>query len=216
MPANLLTDIGIRLRSTIDLGDLYKDIGLLPALPSLSLRRQDVNRWQMAKRAAEVGQALRSLEEEKGVSSPSPFFGLPFQQHCDDMPSLWNVLRHIPVALGFSATAVIYGGLHALAWFAHFNSPTEKLLWRLSACAVMGGIPIMVAIHKLVKPVGQWKYYGWNRGIFRTLASSKYLVLSAYTLARLYLVVESFIQLSHLPAGVYTQPEWSNYFPHIG
>jgi len=37
-----------------------------------------------------------------------------------------------------------------------------------------------------------------------------------YCFARVYLVVESFICLTHLPESAYIQPKWSQYMPHIG
>ena len=40
-------------------------------------------------------------------------------------------------------------------------------------------------------------------------------MLVVYILARAYLVVECFINVFHLPAGVFKTPEWSTYFPHI-
>jgi hypothetical protein len=40
-----------------------------------------------------------------------------------------------------------------------------------------------------------------------------YIIL--YFLARVYLVVECFISLSHLPASVFQVPVWSQYVPHI-
>jgi hypothetical protein len=43
------------------------------------------------------------------------------------------------------------------------------------------------------------------------------MLLLAYLFARIYLVVECFIQLFHLPPGPdFIQPSWSTYFPHIG
>ena len=43
------------------------------------------------------------------------------------------------------------------------------------------------------------------------------LLLPAYLFARIYLVVESFIQLFHLkPGPVFEQPLWSSYIPHLG
>ena len=36
-----------------------------------------------------------------------------------------------------------------------------------------------------------------------------------YPAARVYLVVECFINLTHLPESAYLEPEWSRYFPHI-
>lgn len=37
-----------------------------------------------------------------------------------------------------------------------------------------------------------------------------------YTLARVYLVVECFINLAHLPPSAYHLPQWTQYVPHIG
>lgn len=37
-----------------------------------------------------------------------------------------------------------------------------------------------------------------------------------YVVARVYLVVESFINLSHLPGSAYKLPQWSLYGLHIG
>ena len=41
-------------------------------------------------------------------------------------------------------------------------------------------------------------------------------VIALYCLARIYLVVECFINLTHLLASAYLLPKWSQYFPHIG
>lgn len=40
-------------------------------------------------------------------------------------------------------------------------------------------------------------------------------VVLFYTLARVYLVVECFINLAHLPDGAYQVPQWAQYVPHI-
>ncbi|KAK1757757.1 hypothetical protein QBC47DRAFT_164925 [Echria macrotheca] len=42
------------------------------------------------------------------------------------------------------------------------------------------------------------------------------VMVGLYVLARVYLVVESFINLSHLPESAYEMPVWSLYVPHIG
>ena len=205
MPGEDIPNIGVRLKSTLDLVELSdEDIEFLPALPSLSLTKQDINRWNMAKRAAEAGEAV--------LDAGDIFYGSPFERRCYDMPNFEYHLDELPLALGFSVAALIYGGLHALAWFAQFNSPTEQFLWRLSASVVMGGTPILLAIFNIRK---QLDYYTGDaaRKCLKTLGIVGAVV---YILARLYLVVECFIQLTHLPAGVYDMPLWSTYFPHIG
>lgn len=42
------------------------------------------------------------------------------------------------------------------------------------------------------------------------------LLVVCYCLARVYLVVESFVNLVHLPDSAYVLPSWSQYMPHIG
>ncbi|KAL8665774.1 MAG: hypothetical protein Q9168_007625 [Polycauliona sp. 1 TL-2023] len=177
-----------------------------PAVPELSLTREDVNRWKMAARAAELfgppHDQLHLLKRE------------PFRQRCRDHPNFEDVLKKRSLVLGFSAAAIIYGGLHALAWFAHFRSSTEQLLWRISSVAVMSGIPISAAVYNLY--VIDVKLPDNRRLVSGPLIAS--LIASValiYIIARVYLVIECFIQLSHLPAGVFQQPEWSTYFPHI-
>ena len=95
---------------------------------------------------------------------------------------------------------MVYGGLHALAWFAHFHSPTEQLLWRISSVVAMGGIPTLAVSSYLAL-----SFLDDHFVVAFTLLVLDFLIAIAYVLARFYLVVECFIQLSHLPAGVYEE-----------
>ena len=203
-----------------------------PYLPYIELTSSDVTRWKMASRHLErffwVNTELKSSDDWM------------FQRRFGDWPDVRRILE-FSIALGFSVAASIYGGLHALAWSAHFDSPKEQLLWRMSACVVMGGFPICYIIYGLAIYCDQqqlkerprtepWKIYHrkhmkedfWFRvmdKVFPFLRTVAWVLLClippAYILARAYLVVESFINLSHLPAGVYKLPSWSAYFPHF-
>lgn len=122
-----------------------------------------------------------------------------------------------PIVFGFGIVALVYGGLHALAWSAPFATPTERLLWRMSSCIVMGGILARFVVTEL-DPWGGFMltllaWGGLESGfiahklfcysildwLYRPLS---YLLPLAYVLARVYLVVECFINISHLPASV--------------
>ena len=183
-----------------------------PTLSSIGLTKTDVNRWQMAWRATQLYTRPFSRSHKSWRE------GNEIDQRCNDWPYAFNIFRrpglYLPpsIAVSFTAAALVYGGLHALAWSAHLESPTEQLLWRLSACLVMGVIPSL-----LIK-----SFLGMFLPISICLAFIPFLdtilrnlLLPAYVLARAYLVVECFINLSHLPAGVYDVPGWSAYFPHI-
>lgn len=197
-----LTDIVAREPITLR-GSFCTYTGSHLPLPNIRLTTQDVNRWTMAWRAYRHGFKYDLIV-----------------RRCKNWPNMYR-LANFPIALGFSAAAFIYGGLHALAWFAHFDSSTEQLLWRISACIVMGGIPVSFVVytsadHLYIPNSAKSR----NRTelefvTFLFLLSLVILILVAYTLARAYLVVECFINLSHLSAGVYDVPSWSTYFPHI-
>ena len=121
------------------------------------------------------------------------------------------------IGLGFSAAALMYGGLHVLAWNAHFDSYIQQLLWRISASVVAGGLPVIFVAAILADKLDvESSTLQLADVIFLTFVFVGFLLLLAYTLARGYLVVECFINLAHLPAGVYDVPQWAAYFPHIG
>ncbi|KAI4219421.1 MAG: hypothetical protein L6R36_008331 [Xanthoria steineri] len=203
MPGEGIPDTGLKLKSTLEV-DFKEDGKIHTALPSLKLTKQDINRWVMANRASERIEAL-------GNSDRDNYTGMIFARRCTNM-SFSAIQRSLfSGAMGFGTAAMVYGGLHALAWSAHFHSPTEQLLWRMSSVVVMGGVPTFGVIYTLAISL----FLEMTVLRLLLLYPLLFLIASAYVLARLYLVVECFIQLSHLPAGVYEVPKWSAYFPHI-
>lgn len=199
----MIPGTAIRIRDTLE-GDVVTETGFRPPLPRINLTEQDINRWNMAKRAAESNPASKLEDESRLVD-----YNLPFRRRCRDGSDLFCIFK-IPTATGFSAAAVVYGGLHALAWFAHFGSPTQQLLWRICVCGVMGGAPALHLIMKLLGKMPDWS--DWSHIPILILIGAMVL---AYRLARVYLVIECFVQLSCLPEGVYVVPNWTAYFPHI-
>ena len=189
-----------------------------PRFPRIELTRSDVTRWKMASRLVESLSRERSEEEERIQEWIQEWVRNMRCRRCQDWPEV-ELIFHLPIALGFSGAALIYGGLHALAWSTHFETFTEQLLWRMSACGVMGGVLVCFVILTLGDYRQRPKFLvNWNK-VFsfmeRLYVVFIYLILLTYILARAYLVVESFISLSHLPAGAYDLPRWSTYFPHF-
>ena len=198
--------------------------GSHPSLPNICLTSQDATRWRMVLSVLKIGNLGRTTTLQID-------FGNQITPRCKDWPNVKRLINDLSIGIGFSTAALIYGGLHALAWFAHFSSSTEQLLWRVSACVVMAGIPVFFAsvnIDKYIEQHSQPPVDGWITFftldfkpslLSRISGALHYLlaviVLLAYILARAYLVVECFINLSHLPAGVYKVPKWASYFPHI-
>jgi hypothetical protein len=173
----------------------------------------------------------------------------------------------------FSLVALLYGGLHCLAWNSEFPSSTQQRLWRCSASIVTGaGLPILICNLLLEKTYyncngeigiisARWRIMvftalkpflkerlacilGDSRDIYLdclsggstttrqdvwpdmpklyntieyTLKGALIVLLPVYVFARIYLVVESLIQMFHLePGPVFAQPNWPTYFPHLG
>ena len=168
----------------------------------LHLTSRDVLRWKMVANA-KVGYRL----------------GGAFRARIADWPDIdrldfWSFL-------GFASAALIYGGLHALAWSAHFQSPTQRLLWRIFSCSVMAGLPFLWPWYQIRELVRGYIIYHTNLGRTVAAACSSFsslvfiLLLLLYILVRAYLVVECFTNLFNLPAGVFDETQWSAYFPHI-
>lgn len=186
-------------------------------LPNVTLDAQAITRWTMAWRAIEMYESDNTEE--------FPYWMLNLARRCNDTPDYDEILGQVPLQLGFSAAAIVYGGLHALAWFAHFESFVEQLLWRISASVIMGGFPgflFLTAFSYYLDNlfVPDLKRFPRILLIFvkimtAPLSALAYPIAVAYPLARAYLVVECFVNLSSLPAGVYEVPSWSAYFPHI-
>lgn len=143
-----------------------------------------------------------------------------------------------PIWLGFSFAGLVYGGLHLLAWNAPFPSRVENKLWRGSGILLASSgfiFPLSILlyapfilgyeciVHTSVWQVLKTRLGHWYKPLANVVSSVGwvvygYLVISfalVYLLARGYLVVESFLQLVHLPDSAYALPRWSQYFPHI-
>ena len=125
------------------------------------------------------------------------------------------------VLLGLILSGLLYGGLHLLAWKMPFASRTECILWRFSGIFI---ISTGLGFRGLTGFYGAdivWRNVSENRRdpFGRLLVVLSILLSSAiclgYLLARTFLVVECFLQLSRLTPSAYETPAWSAYFPHI-
>lgn len=117
----------------------------------------------------------------------------------------------------------LYGGVHFSALDFGFASTIESRLWLWSGLYIALGLPVweVVAWFLIVyQSTGILDSLLCMPGIHRavTLGTRKIigrLFLLGYTLARTYIIVESFVGLRHLPIGVYWVPDWLQMVPHI-
>ncbi|KAL9012853.1 MAG: hypothetical protein Q9173_002404 [Seirophora scorigena] len=120
------------------------------------------------------------------------------------------------------SASMAYGGVHATAWHGHFPSRVEALLWRASSICIAGSGFTWILINMLARTFPFFKVY-WKRvETIRAhwtslvgLGSLASLCGLAYLLARIYLVVESFISLRKLPASAFDTMEWTQLVPHL-
>ena len=124
------------------------------------------------------------------------------------------------VLLGLIVSGLLYGGLHLLAWEMPFTSRAECILWRFSGIFIISTGLGFTGLTGLLKAHGVFKsdfHVGKISDRLSTVFSTAtlFLLCLGYLLARTFLVVECFLQLSRLPASAYETPAWSVYFPHI-
>jgi hypothetical protein len=106
-------------------------------------------------------------------------------------------------ALTSAAVGIIFGSIHCTAWRFQFPSYIEQLLWRISAISVTGG-PLLMGLPFVLTE--------WNK----TLSAITFmLVLILYVIARLALLVLSFMTLRSLPPGAFRAVDWARFIPHF-
>ncbi|ORY17079.1 hypothetical protein BCR34DRAFT_60443 [Clohesyomyces aquaticus] len=132
----------------------------------------------------------------------------------------------------FGLTSTLYGALHLLAWSrSHFPTMLETWLWRGSALTMISG-PVFTflllgsmnlsRLTSTKKSKSPWMR-AWAASVNGLEALVMYLVVfpacvawAAYPIARLYVLVESFVGLRSVGEGIYRTVEWSGFVPHVG
>ena len=182
------------------------------------LEPQDVRRWQLAE--------LLLTEHQVGRSDDA--WPVTVTDRSRNWPSIDLDPKNIDwrLLLALNTSGILYGGLHLLAWNAQFRTDRQKSLWRLASFLIMTFVPasnIILLTENLIflginaKIVGHRMMVRFHRSFYRfKIAQICFLAgLLTYLCARIYLVVECFISLSHSPDEVYDLPRWSAYVPHI-
>jgi hypothetical protein len=110
------------------------------------------------------------------------------------------------LGITWSVTAVIFGGLHLLAWNYEFPTTEETIMWRFSCIAIMA-LPPLFYVWVIIRHV---EFDGSNStdyiGMFITFL---------YLVARLYNILEVFFSLRSTPPELYEMVQWPNWMPHF-
>ena len=129
-----------------------------------------------------------------------------------DIGQFYDIDREKTIAVGIIISGFLYGGLHLLAWNAPFRSRTEEWLWRSSGISIMVSGLYIIPILLLLVSSGDSSLSDFR---FCLSCILSLFLGPVYVVARVYLVVECFINLAYLHDSVYEMPSWSQYFPHI-
>ncbi|KAL8801839.1 MAG: hypothetical protein Q9182_004189 [Xanthomendoza sp. 2 TL-2023] len=188
-------------------------------------------RWKLAAEAMALYPALgrRIVCRETTQDGQTLRWSEPLvEELVDDSIGNWATGNLLRAMSGFVMGMIVwsasmaYGGVHAAAWYGHFPSQTEAQLWRASSICVAGSGLTWIIINMLARTSPWFKAYWKQVETLRAhwislvvLGALAFLCGLAYVLARLYLVVESFISLRKLPVAAYQTLEWTQIVPHL-
>lgn len=111
---------------------------------------------------------------------------------------------------------VAYGGIHLAAWGFEFPSPAESLLWKIACLIIMSALFILAALSSIILWIPNLNVPYRVKNIVHRMSIAVFLIgFSIYALARIFIVVESFLSLRHVPIGVYAAVPWVQNIPHI-
>jgi hypothetical protein len=131
--------------------------------------------------------------------------------HRTPQPEVWQTVFF----RGLLVTSCFYGCFHLLAWQHVFRTAAEKLLWKLSSLTIATlafGYFLTLFSMNLV----DIHFSGRQKGVCsRIIALLNVLMLFFYTICRVFIIIECFLDIFHLPESAFEVPRWSQYFPHI-
>ena len=147
--------------------------------------------------------------------------------------------RPYEVWSGFAIAGALYGGLHLLAWDAPFPSHLEQVFWRIAASSItftplillpialvsdkqalgQGGADLMKMIRgqEIKRKDGALRFWFEVSLVIICIPvfAAAPLLWFSYVIGRVYLVVECFKNVAHLPPAVFENVSWATYLPHI-
>jgi hypothetical protein len=107
--------------------------------------------------------------------------------------------------------AMVFGGIHCIAWSFSFPTHTEQILWRASSIAIIS-MPFLLAVGIVIVAVADIITH-LDLGNANIVIALSFII---YPFARLVLLILSFISLRSLPASAFYTVRWTTFIPHVG
>src|SRR3569833_280342 len=132
------------------------------------------------------------------------------------------IIRNTILLVLLLVLPALYGGIHlavAKAGYPYFATPLEARLWGISCIDIIVTMPGFFVLSSVGMLVGACLTDEDDDAddcvgaVFYKLPGL--LLLFLYMFCRLFIVVESFISLRHVPIGVFWTPAWIQMIPHI-
>ena len=186
---------------------------------SISLSAQD---HLILKRSAAALQRVSGDSTEERYLDSWSWPRLPQREHNLDWETIADFIkpfadhprtkRLVLGILGLLGLCSAYGPVNLwVGWRFRFPSFPEQLLWGVS-CIVIGAVLLLFQIpsyihNRKTRAQGHWKNTVYHISVL--------IILVAYLGARIFIVVECFISIRHVPIGVYWTPPWLHMIPHV-
>ncbi|KAK0183762.1 hypothetical protein F5146DRAFT_1147062 [Armillaria mellea] len=141
----------------------------------------------------------------------------------EDTPRLWSGHKNntslFYVVTGGALLTTLFGAAHFAAWFSHFATSTEKILWRAASLYItlipMPLILMVLAVEKSAARLGldePGNGNPWFAGTYRLLWILFYLT---YIISQGFLLLEPFFAMRSLPHGAFVDIAWTHFLPHV-
>ncbi|KAH7408900.1 hypothetical protein BKA64DRAFT_571551 [Cadophora sp. MPI-SDFR-AT-0126] len=221
----------VRVREASSFNTVDEDSGGSHRRLFLRLTLEDQLRLRLAKNCYELYPAMEAAKDYKNTDVlafvVSRVGNWPdSSKNCKSFRfgNVWE--RNKPIYVTFSVAGLVYGGIHLLAWNPPVSTASQIIMWRISGVtlAISGTVSFLQT--GLFQGFGKIspsrktsegellrEIVGWAVEIPLCVSVAGTVIL--YIFARIYLFVECFISIPHLPSSVFESTNWSQYFPHL-
>lgn len=194
----------------------------------ISMSAKDIRRWELAHQVISKDKSFKQDFIQRNWIQTQSRFGdalikrspTIYPDALEDLNSSLNNLfqSNKNARLAFLALVLLpvaYGGIHLAAWGFEFPSPAQSLLWKISCLIIMSFVFIVIIPIYVIGGIIEEFQPGSTKTLDR-ISGTLILTLSIfYAVARIFLVLESFLSLRHVPIGVYAAVPWVQNIPHI-
>ncbi|KAI5776243.1 hypothetical protein EDC01DRAFT_593838, partial [Geopyxis carbonaria] len=127
----------------------------------------------------------------------------------------WCAIHRIIVMLFAVFTGSFYGGMHSLKWYDVFPTAMEQKLWRISTLVGAVGIIPLVAFAMIFLRIQRIRNSQPAEWISWIVVILFWICASLFLVARVFLVVESFISMRAVSEDSYKTVQWAEVLPHF-